>query len=118
MKFLDIYKQDHNLLSKIYKDINKCIKKTNFILGDEVINFKNIFSKYCGTNYAVSCANGTDALYIAMMSLQLPKNSEVIVPAMTYCSTVFSVIRAGLKPVLVDIEKDKSTMCLEDLKKN
>ena len=38
-------------------------------------------------------------------------------PAMTYCSTVFSVIRAGLKPVLVDIEKDKSTMCLEDLKK-
>ena len=117
MKFLDIYKQDHNLLSKIYKDINKCIKSTNFILGDEVINFENIFSKYCGTNYAVSCANGTDALYIAMMSLQLPKNSEVIVPAMTYCSTVFSVIRAGLKPVLVDIEKDKSTMCLEDLQR-
>ena len=117
MKFLDIYNQDHNLLSKIYKDINKCFKKTDFILGDEVINFENIFAKYCNTNYAVSCANGTDALSIAMMALKLPKNSEVILPAMTYCSTVFSTIRAGLKPVLVDIEKDKPTMCLKDLQK-
>ena len=117
MKFLDIYKQDHKLLPKIYKDIYRSIKKTDFILGDEVTNFENIFAKYCNTSYAVSCANGTDALYIAMMALKLPKHSEVILPAMTYCSTVFSVIRAGLKPVLVDIEKDKSTMCLEDLQR-
>lgn len=117
MKFLDIHRQDLNLFSKIYKDINKCFKKTDFILGRDVTKFEKVFAKLCNTSYAVSCANGTDALYIAMMSLKLPKNSEVIVPAMTYCSTVFSVIRAGLKPILVDIEKDKSTMCLDDLKK-
>ena len=52
-----------------------------------------------------------------MMALKLPKNSEVIVPAMTYCSTVFSIIRAGLKPILIDIEKDKSTISLKDLEK-
>ncbi len=117
MKFLDIHRQDHILFSKIYKDINKCLKKTDFILGNDVSNFEKKFAKLCNASYAVSCANGTDALYIAMMALDLPKNSEVILPAMTYCSTIFSVIRAGLKPILVDIEKDKSTMCLNDLKK-
>ena len=105
MKFLDIYKQDYSLLKNINKDIRKSIKKTDFIMGADVANFEKIFAEYCNTSYAVSCANGTDALYIAMMALGLPKNSEVIVPAMTYCSTVFSVIRAGLKPVLIDIEK-------------
>jgi dTDP-4-amino-4,6-dideoxygalactose transaminase len=117
MKFLDIYKQDYSLLKNINKDITKSIKKTDFIMGADVANFEKIFAEYCNTSYAVSCANGTDALYIAMMALGLPKNSEVIVPAMTYCSTVFSVIRAGLKPVLIDIEKNKSTMCLDQLKK-
>ena len=117
MKFLDIHNQDHNLFSKIYKDINKCFKKTNFILGKDVSNFEKIFAKFCNSSYAISCANGTDALYIAMKALKLPKKSEVIVPAMTYCSTVFSVIRAGLKPILVDIEKNKPTMCLDDLEK-
>lgn len=117
MKFLDIHKQDHILYSKIYKDIKKCFKKTDFILGEDVNNFEKIFAKFCCTSYAIGCANGTDALYIAMTALRLPKGSEVIVPAMTYCSTVFSIIRSGLKPVLVDIEKNKSTMCLEDLEK-
>lgn len=117
MKFLDIFKQDHKLLRNINKDIMKSIKKTDFIMGEEVSNFEKIFAKYCGTSYAISCANGTDALYIAIMSLNLPKNSEVIVPAMTYCSTIFSIIRAGLKPILVDIEKNKPTICLNSLKK-
>jgi dTDP-4-amino-4,6-dideoxygalactose transaminase len=117
MKFLNIYEQDYSVLKNIYKDISKSIKRTDFIMGNDVKIFENIFSKYCGTSYAISCANGTDALYIAIMALRLPKNSEVIVPAMTYCSTVFSVIRAGLKPILVDIEKNKSTICFTDLKK-
>lgn len=117
MKFLDIYKQDYSLLKYINKDIIKSFKKTDFILGDEVSNFEKIFAKYCGTSYAVGCANGTDALYIAIMSLNLPKNSEVIAPAMTYCSTIFSIIRAGHIPILIDIEKNKPTMCLDHLKK-
>ena len=98
MKFLDIHRQDHILFSKIYKDINKSFKKTDFILGKDVINFEKIFAKFCNTSYSISCANGTDALYIAMMALKLPKKSEVIVPAMTYCSTVFSIIRSVSKP--------------------
>ena len=98
IKFLDIYKQDKNLHNKILKKISYLFKKGDFILGKEVTSFENNFSKYCGSKYAISCANGTDALTLALKSLNLPKNSEVIIPAMTYCSTAFSVIEANLKP--------------------
>ena len=117
MKFLDIYNQDKKLLKQIKKDIELIIKDTSFILGDKVKEFENRYAKYCNTKYAVGCANGTDALYLAIKSLDLPKNSEVILPAMTYCSTLFSIIRSGLKPILVDISNNKSTICVNSLKK-
>ncbi len=117
MKFLDIAKQDLELKNKIFKEIDKVIKTNDFILGKKVEEFEKNFSKYCGTKFAIGCANGTDALTLALESLGLPKNSEVILPAMTWCSTAFAVIKANLKPVLVDIETDKSTISIESLEK-
>ena len=78
---------------------------------------KKIFSNFCRTKYSIGCNSGTDALLLALKSLELKKNSEVLLPAQTYCSTLFSVINAGLKPVLVDIQKDNPTICVNDLKK-
>ena len=117
MKFLDIYNQDKNIIKFILKDIKKVIKNTNFILGNEVNFFEKNFAKYCNSRYALGCGNGTDALYLAIKSLDLPKGSEVILPAMTYCSTLFSVIEAGLKPVLVDIKGDNPTISPDEIKK-
>lgn len=117
IKFLDLYKQDKNLHANIIKKISYLFKKGDFILGKDVKIFENNFSKYCGSKYAISCANGTDALILALKSLNLPKNSEVIIPAMTYCSTAFSVIEANLKPILVDTGNLTSTICIKDLKK-
>ncbi len=117
IKFLDIYKQDKNLHSKIIKKISELFKKGDFILGKEVEIFENNFKKIIGSKYAIGCANGTDALTLALKSLELPKNSEVLIPAMTYCSTAFSVINAELKPVLVDVDFQKPTINLDDLKK-
>jgi len=117
IKFLDLYKQDKSLHKKIITKISNLFKKGDFILGSEVDLFEKKFSKLCGSKYAISCANGTDALTLALKSLDLPKNSEVIIPAMTYCSTAFSIINANLKPILVDIETLGSTICIKDLKK-
>ncbi len=117
IKFLDIYKQDKRLHKTILTKIDKLFKKGDFILGNEVNLFEKNFSKFCGSKYAIGCANGTDALTLALLSLNLPKNSEVIIPAMTYCSTAFSIINANLKPVLVDTEYLKSTISISDLKK-
>jgi dTDP-4-amino-4,6-dideoxygalactose transaminase len=117
ISFLNIYKQDKIILDKIIHDIKSIIKKTNFILGDEVTKFEVAFAKYCNVKYAISCANGTDALILALKALHLPKNSEILVPTMTYCASVFSIIHAGYKPVLIDIDCDYATISIEHLKK-
>ena len=117
IKFLNISKQDKTIKKKIIKNINNVINKNNFILGDFVERFEKDFALFCNSKFAISCANGTDALTIALKILELPKNSEVIMPAMTYCSTAFSIINAGYKPILVDIDKFTSTISIKDLKK-
>ncbi len=117
IKFLDIYKNDKHLYQSILKDIKKFFKKGDFILGQSVTNFENNFAKLCKSKYSVGCANGTDAITIALKSLNLKKGSEVIIPAMTYCSTAFSVINADLKPVLVDTKFMSPTIDIDKLKK-
>ena len=102
---------------KIINKIKKTIFKGDYILGKEVTVFEKEFSKLVGAKYGIGCGNGTDAITLALKSLNLPLNSEVIIPAMTYCSTAFAIINAGLKPVLVDIEKQKSTIDITKLKK-
>ena len=84
MKFFDICNQDKKIRNKIVQNFKKNIIKGDFILGKEVENFENKFASFCGVKYAVGCANGTDAITIALKSLNLPKYSEVIIPAMTY----------------------------------
>ncbi len=117
IKFLNIFRQDKNIFNDNIKDIAEVIKKSEFINGTSVKVFEKNFSKFCKTKYSIGCNSGTDALFLALKSLNLKKNSEVLLPAQTYCSTLFSVINAGLKPVLVDIQKDNPTICTDDLKK-
>ena len=118
MKFLDLYSQDKPILNIINKDINKIIINSDFILGKKTREFEQEFARYCNSKFAIGCGNGTDALYMAIKALNLPQRSEVILPAMTWCSTLFAVIQAGLKPILVDIEKNSPTISIDEIKKN
>jgi len=117
IKFYSIRKSDLKIESKIVNSIKNVIKKNNFILGSEVFEFENKFSKFCGSKYAISCSNGTDAITLALLSLNLNKNSEVILPAMTYASTFYAIINAGLKPVLVDINSENPLINIDQIKK-
>ena len=117
MKFLDLYSQDKPILNIINKDINKIIINSDFILGKKTREFEQEFARYCNSKFAIGCGNGTDALYMAIKALNLPQRSEVILPAMTWCSTLFAVIQAGLKPILVDIEKNSPTISIDEIKK-
>ncbi len=116
MKFLDIYNQDKKIFKNILSDFKKNISNGDFILGSSVKVFEKKFASFCHAKYAIGCGNGTDALTIALKSLNLPKDSEVIIPAMTYCSTAFAVINANLKPILVDIDSMKPTISVEKIK--
>ena len=77
-----------------------------YIRGKEVNDFEKQISEYLGVNHTISCANGTDALQIALMSLNLSLGDEVIVPTFTFVSTVEAVCLLGLKPVFLDIHPD------------
>lgn len=116
IKFFDVRKQDKNILYKFNKRIKNLYKTSDFINGEETIKFEKNFQNLIKSKYLLTCNSGTDAIFIALKSLKLKKNSEVILPAMTYCSAAYSVIRSGFILKLVDVEKNRSTICPKDLK--
>jgi len=117
IEFFNIYKQDYKSLNKILRAIKQTIKKNSYIKGQAVTDFENKFSRYCNAKSAISCNSGSDALFLALKSLNLPKKSEIILPAMTYCATVFAVLRANLVPILADIKENSSTIDPTQLEK-
>ena len=117
IRFFDLKRQDKNRIKEILNNVKKIFFSTDFILGKNVYIFERKFAKICNSKYGISCANGTDAITIALKSLNLKKNSEVILPAMTYCSTLIAVLNANLKPVLVDISSNSSEIDITKVKK-
>jgi len=117
IKFYSIKKSDLKIKKKIFKSIKKVITNNNFINGIEVRKFEKNFSSYCGSKYAISCSNGTDAITLSLKVLNLKANSEVIMPAMTYASTFYAILNAGLKPVLVDINQNDPLININEIKK-
>ena len=73
IEFNNIFRQDKIIIDKIIKGIKSIIKKSNFILGEEVKKFEKSFSKFTKTKYCIGCANGSDALFLAIKSLNLKK---------------------------------------------
>lgn len=95
------------IAKKAFTYINDCLK-TGWIssAGQYINKFEKKFSQFCGCKYGVSCTNGTAALHLALASLGIGKNDEVIIPALTMIATAFAVCYTGAKPVLVDSEPD------------
>ncbi len=117
IKFFDIPKQDTKYKNNIIKKISRIINSSDFINGQDVKKFENSFAKFCSAKYCASVGNGTDALIIALKSLNLQKNDEVIIPAMTWKSTLLAPLNLNLKTKLVDVGINSSNFDLIDLKK-
>ena len=101
----------------IRNKIFNIIKKKDFILSSAVKIFENNFSSLSKIKYSVGCASGTDALHLALMSLNLKKDDEVIVPAMTYISTALAVLRNNNNLVFADIENDTGLISIDKIAK-
>ena len=91
---------------EIDQAIDNVLSHSSFINGPEVQQFINLISNYLDDTNVITCGNGTDALLVALMSLDLPSGSEVILPAFTYIAPVEVVKILNLIPVLVDIDPD------------
>lgn len=93
------------------KYVADCIE-TNWISshGKYINEFEHGFAGYCGAEYGISTTSGTTALHLALVSLGIGKDDEVIVPAFTMCASVFAIVYTGAKPVLVDSELETWNM--------
>ena len=116
INFTDVNPINSSDLAIIKKKIYEIIKKKNFILGDEVMTFEKNFSKLSKNKYSVGCANGTDALILSLMALDLKENDEVIVPGMTYISSGLSVLLNRSKLILADIDDETGLISIDKVK--
>ena len=92
------------------KYVSEAIQNNQLSFGSFIDRFENEFSKLCGTQKAIVCANGTCALHLALYALGLKPGDEVIVPSFTYVATANAVRYCGANPVFVDV--DDETWCL------
>lgn len=107
---VDLQGQYYKIKPEIDSAIMEVIETAKFIRGPQVETFANNLSKYTGAKYVIPCANGTDALQIAMMALDLKPGDEVITATFTYAATAEVIALLGLKPVLVEV--DEKTFCI------
>lgn len=106
IKFLDLKKNYLSCKKEIDEEIKKVIDTTSFINGSIVNQFENNFANYIGCNHCISVGNGTDALEIAIKSLNLPPNSEIITQGNTFIATCLGALNNNYKIKLVDINPD------------
>lgn len=114
---VDLKGQYLKIKEDIDAGIQECIDNTTFINGPAVKEFQHDFEKYLGVKHVIPCANGTDALQIAMMALNLQPGDEIICPAFTYVATAEVIGLLGLKPVMADVNEDTFDIQPEDLEK-
>jgi dTDP-4-amino-4,6-dideoxygalactose transaminase len=97
--------------------IQEVLDSAAYINGKSVKDFAQNLSTYLEVDHVIPCANGTDALQIAMMALDLQPGDEIITPSFTYIATTEVVALLGLKPVFVDVDPISFCMDIESLKK-
>jgi len=104
VKMLDLNAQYLRFKGEIDRAIADVLERTDFINGQDVKEFEKELAAYHETAYAISCANGTDAIQIALMAMDLPKGSEVITPGFSYAAIAEMCHLVGLKPVYCDVD--------------
>jgi dTDP-4-amino-4,6-dideoxygalactose transaminase len=114
---VDLQIQYLNLKEEIGLALHNCLHSSQFIGGDIVKQFENDLSQYLKIAHVIGCANGTDALQIALMALNLPKDSKIIVPAFTYIAPVEVIKLLGFTPVYADVDAASFNITVSEIEK-
>ena len=100
------YENLEKVNKRFFKEYEKAftafLASGQYILGKNVSSFETEFARYCSIDYSVGVASGLDAIILALKALNLPNNSEIIVPSNTYIATILAIIHCGFKPILVE----------------
>ena len=113
IQMVDLKGQYQEIKEQVDSSIQNIIENTSFINGPEVHQFQKDLEEYLGVKHVIPCANGTDALQIAMMGLGLKPGDEVITADFTFAATVEVIALLNLTPVLVDVDKDSFNINVE-----
>ncbi len=106
MEYVDLKAQYAALSTEINAGIQRVIERSAFIMGAEVRELETALAEFTQTNHCITCANGTDALQLALMAYGIGSGDAVFVPAFTFMSTAEAVSLVGAKPIFVDIDAD------------
>ncbi|MEP1094471.1 MAG: DegT/DnrJ/EryC1/StrS family aminotransferase [Cyclobacteriaceae bacterium] len=104
IKTIDLQSQHLKIKEEIDIAIQEVLRGAQFIKGPQVDQFQEHLEKYLNVHNVIPCGNGTDAIQLALMALDLPKQSEVIIPTLNYVSGADICVLLGLKPVFVDVD--------------
>ena len=117
IQMVDLQSQYNKIKDVVDSSIINVMENASFINGPTVKSFQKNLEDYLGVKHVIPCANGTDALQIAMMSLDLKPGDEVITTNFTFAATVEVISLLNLKPVLVDVEIDSFNIDCKKIKK-
>jgi len=104
IKMVDLQNQYLRIKPEIDIAISEVLTSTAFIQGPQVAEFANMLADFNSAECVIPCANGTDALQIAMMALEFKAGDEIIIPVHTYVATAEVISLLGLTPVFVDVD--------------
>jgi len=102
IEYENLAKSNKQFHTEFLNSFKKNLSDGRFVLAQNVQAFENNFASYCGVKHCVGVASGLDALYFALLSLNLPKGSEVLVPSNTYIASILAILNAGFKAILVE----------------
>lgn len=117
IQMVDLKSQYLNIKNEIDRALLNCIESTNYIKGPEVALFEENLARYLDIPHVITCGNGTDALQIALMALDLQPEDEVIIPAFTYVATAEAVALLKLIPVMADVEQQTFNIDVNEIEK-
>jgi dTDP-4-amino-4,6-dideoxygalactose transaminase len=117
IQMVDLKGQYNRIKDVVNPSIQEVIETTTFVNGPKVHEFQKNLETYLGVKHVIPCANGTDALQIAMMGLGLQLGDEVITADFTFAATVEVIALLQLTPVLVDVNPDDFNISIEAIKK-
>lgn len=115
MEFRDLKRQYQSLSADIDKEIKNVIGSANFIMGKPVMDLEEQLAQYVGTKHCITCANGTDALVLALKALGVKEGDAVFVPDFTFFASAEAVSVVGATPIFVDVDGGTFNISVLDL---
>lgn len=117
MQFIDLQKQYQVLKNDIDSSISNVLNKSNYILGEDVTCLENELAEYVGVKHCITCANGTDALTLALKTFNLSEKDAIFVPTFTFFASAETISQNGNPIFFVDVDEKTFNISIPSLEK-